>query len=86
MIRDTAAIAGGLLATFSTVPYIIDIIRRRTKPNIVSWFTWTLLTGIALAASIAAHETKIFTNDLLKLACHKEKYIQLNCFLHKYNI
>ena len=58
MNRDVAAILGGLLAAFSTIPYIIDIVKRRTKPNIVSWFTWTLLTGIALAASISAHETR----------------------------
>lgn len=35
----------------SAVPYIIEIIRGKTKPRIVSWAIWTLLTSIATAAS-----------------------------------
>jgi hypothetical protein len=35
----------------SAIPYIIGIIRGQTKPRIVSWFIWTVLTGIAAAAS-----------------------------------
>jgi hypothetical protein len=56
-----------ILATVTTVgsviPYARDILKGTTKPNIVSWITWTLLTGIATAAEIAAHEyvTAIFT-------------------------
>lgn len=40
-----------------------DILRHKTKPNIVSWITWTMLTGIATAAEIGAGEytTAIFT-------------------------
>jgi hypothetical protein len=47
----------------SVLPYARDILKGTTKPNIVSWITWTLLTGIATAAEIAAHEyvTAIFT-------------------------
>lgn len=47
----------------SVVPYLRDILKGTTRPNIVSWITWTLLTGIATAAEIAAHEyaTAIFT-------------------------
>lgn len=47
----------------SSLPYLRDILKGTTKPNIVSWITWTLLTGIATAAEIAAHEyvTAIFT-------------------------
>lgn len=57
-----------ILATVVTVgsvlPYARDILKGTTKPNIVSWITWTLLTGIATAAEIAAHEyiTAIFTS------------------------
>jgi hypothetical protein len=48
----------------SVIPYARDILKGTTKPNIVSWITWTLLTGIATAAEIAAHEyvTAIFTS------------------------
>jgi len=56
-----------ILATIVTVgsviPYVRDIVKGTTKPNIVSWITWTLLTGIATAAEIAGHQyvTAIFT-------------------------
>lgn len=40
----------------STVPYILDIFRKKTRPNIVTWITWTLLTGIGTVATFAAHE------------------------------
>jgi hypothetical protein len=47
----------------AVVPYIRDIVKGTTKPNIVSWITWTLITGIATAAEIAGHQyfTAIFT-------------------------
>lgn len=53
-----------LVTIGSVVPYARDIIKGSTKPNIVSWITWTLLTGIATAAEIAGHEyvTAIFTS------------------------
>jgi hypothetical protein len=57
-MRNLLALIGALLATISTLPYIIDIIKRRTKPNIVSWITWTMLTGIAMAAAFAAREPR----------------------------
>jgi hypothetical protein len=37
----------------AAVPYIIEIIRGKAKPRVVSWFTWTLLTAIAAMASFA---------------------------------
>jgi|SRR3990167_10112992 len=54
-MKTALAILAGLIATFSTLPYLIDIVRKKTKPNIVSWFTWTLLTAIATAAAFASH-------------------------------
>lgn len=35
----------------SAIPYIVEIIRGKTKPRVVSWAIWTLLTSIATAAS-----------------------------------
>lgn len=55
---------GPLLASVGIVPYIYDVIKGRTKPNIVSWLTWTLLTGIGTAAIIAEGN---FTSSLLPL-------------------
>jgi hypothetical protein len=57
-MKNALAIIGGLIAALSTLPYLIDIVRRKTKPNIVTWFTWTLLTGIATAAVFASHEPR----------------------------
>ncbi len=57
-MRDLLAIIGACLAAYSLVPYIVDIVKKRTKPNIVSWFTWTVLSSIATAAAFVAHEPK----------------------------
>lgn len=64
VLASTITIAGVL-------PYLRDILRGTTKPNIVSWITWTLLTGIATAAEIAAHEyvTAIFTGAAVVETC-----------------
>lgn len=45
-------ILGSVLTIVSIVPYVIDVIKKKTKPKIVSWFTWTLLTAIATFAAI----------------------------------
>ena len=42
----------------SVLPYIRDVLRRKSKPNIVSWATWTLLLGIGSAAAFAAHQPR----------------------------
>jgi hypothetical protein len=45
-----------ILTFVSVWPYMYDIVRGRTKPRIVSWLNWSLLTGIAAFASLSAHE------------------------------
>jgi len=52
-----------VLTLVSVIPYAKDILKGTTKPNLVSWITWTLLTGVATAAELAAHQyvTAIFT-------------------------
>jgi hypothetical protein len=55
-MRNAFAITAALLAAFSSIPYIIGIVRGKTKPDIVTWLTWSILTGIASAAAFAAHE------------------------------
>ncbi len=51
------------LSLTSVIPYILGILKGKVKPNIVSWITWMLLTGLATSAELAAHEyrTAIFT-------------------------
>lgn len=55
MKNGIAWFAAGL-SICAVIPYLIDVIKGKTKPNIVSWFTWTLLTGIATVATFAAGE------------------------------
>lgn len=35
---------------FSTLPYIIDVVKHKTRPNIITWIIWTALIGIGVAA------------------------------------
>ena len=57
-MRNTVAVAGGVLAAVAIIPYIADIIKGKTKPNIVSWLTWTLLLAIGTAGAFAAHDPR----------------------------
>lgn len=47
---------------FSVAPYIFDVIKKRTKPRIVTWMTWGILTGIAAITSIVEkqYSTAVF--------------------------
>lgn len=55
-MKDVALVLSGLLSIIGVIPYCLDIVRHKTKPNLVSWITWSLLTGIAMAAQISAGE------------------------------
>jgi hypothetical protein len=63
-MKEIFLILATIVTVVSIIPYARDILRGTTKPNIVSWITWTLLTGIATAAEISAHEyvAAIFTS------------------------
>lgn len=55
-IRTSLLFIGAALTISSVVPYLKDILAGKTKPNLVTWITWTLLTGIALTAELMAGE------------------------------
>ncbi|MBC7581726.1 hypothetical protein H7097_02555 [Aeromicrobium sp.] len=57
-MKDLLAIMAALLAAGSTIPYVIDTVRKQTKPNIVTWSTWSILTLVAAAAAFAAGEPR----------------------------
>src|SRR5258707_13209164 len=40
-----------VLGAAGTVPYIVATVRRATRPRLVTWLTWCLLTAVAGAAS-----------------------------------
>jgi hypothetical protein len=49
------AILAAVLSFTSDIPYIRDMVRRRTRPNVVSWFCWAVLAYIELAAMLVKH-------------------------------
>jgi hypothetical protein len=53
-MKEAFAVAASAIAILSVTPYIIDTVKGKTRPNIVSWFTWSLLAGVATAAAFAA--------------------------------
>lgn len=61
-MHDLLAILAGGLAAVAAIPYIADTFKGRSRPNIVTWFTWTLLNCIIAAAALAAgaRQTAIF--------------------------
>lgn len=56
MMQTLLIILSTSLTLLSVIPYLVDIWRGKTKPNLVSWITWTLLTGIATVAELSAGE------------------------------
>lgn len=57
-MKEVLSIIAGVLAIVAIIPYVKDIVRGTTKPNVVSWFTWTVLLIIATSAAFAAHEPR----------------------------
>ena len=41
----------------AVVPYLIDVVRQKTKPRVVTWFIWTVLMLIAGFAAVDAGAT-----------------------------
>ena len=52
-MHEALTIASGLLAIAGGIPYIINTIKGKTRPNIVTWGTWSLLNGINTAAAFS---------------------------------
>lgn len=57
-MKEVLVFLGAALMLVAPLPYLVDIVRRKTKPNIVTWGTWTMLLVIATAALFAAHEPR----------------------------
>ena len=56
MIRAILVVLSSVLSIVAVWQYIFETVKGRTKPRIVSWFTWSLLTGIAAFASWSDHQ------------------------------
>lgn len=55
-----------ILTVVSIFPYLVNVIKRKTKPRVVTWFTWGLLTGISCVAAIV--EGQLATAIMLGLS------------------
>jgi hypothetical protein len=42
-----------IFGLFQYVPYLIDVIRNKTKPHAFSWFAWSLPTAVVFAAQLS---------------------------------
>ncbi len=58
MLKEIFAVLGAGIILTCTLPYIVDIVRGKTKPNVVTWITWSLLIGIGAAALFASHQPR----------------------------
>jgi hypothetical protein len=52
-MKNVLIIVAGILSIISFIPYITDIIKKKTHPNLITWSTWMLVSGINTAAAIS---------------------------------
>lgn len=52
-MRNLLLAIGVVLTVYASIPYLLDVLRHKTKPRVVSWFNWSLLAGISAAATLA---------------------------------
>jgi len=45
-------ILSSILTLVAIIPYLVEIVRKKTKPRIVSWIVWTVITTISAVASL----------------------------------
>ncbi len=50
-MKTVFIILSSLLTIISAVPYLLNVIKNKTKPKVVTWGVWSLLTFISLVAS-----------------------------------
>jgi hypothetical protein len=54
-VKEILTVIGFFVALIGLVPYIVDILRKKTKPHSFSWFIWMFLTGTAFFGQISDH-------------------------------
>ena len=51
-IKNILGLVATLLVFIGYVPYLRDVVKRKTKPHLYSWFIWTFVTFIAFALQV----------------------------------
>jgi hypothetical protein len=61
-VAETFAILSGIIVLLGGPPYLIDILKGRTKPERTTWFIWTVLGVIAFGSQVklGAHWSLVF--------------------------
>jgi hypothetical protein len=57
-MRNAVALIAALISFSSILPYVRDVRRGKTRPNMVSWLTWCLLNLINTFAAISVGATQ----------------------------
>ena len=57
MYKEVLGVTSGILAGIAAIPYLIDIVKKRAKPERASWFIWLVLSTIALFGQLAEGAT-----------------------------
>ncbi len=52
--HEGAALLAGVITLIAVVPYVRDMLRGTTRPNLVSWGLWTLIHIIFISAQFSA--------------------------------
>lgn len=53
-IQSLLTITAGAIEVLAPLPYIVDTLRGRTRPNVVTWFTWSIINAINTAAAFTS--------------------------------
>lgn len=68
-MKTILIVLSSVLIVGSLMPYLRDIVRGKTKPRIVSWFTWMVLTAITGAAALSDHSYPTAIMMLIDVFC-----------------
>ena len=52
-LQTVLIILSSVLTGVAALPYLRDVLQGKTKPRVVTWLVWTVLSGIAAAASFS---------------------------------
>ena len=54
-LKEVLGFLAVAISVFSLLPYIIDILKKKTKPHLYTWIVWTPLTFIAFFAQVSGN-------------------------------
>jgi hypothetical protein len=53
-VKNSLALLAGVLALAGAIPYIIDILKGKTHPNLVTWITWSVINVVTTLATLSS--------------------------------